>query len=97
MDPRGAGRRPTNELERNGLAWQFVLCPAAAEGGGSVRQSPPDRGGGGCAELDPEAAAERSRVEAGRRARRQVRLYCAANRLDHLGTLTYRPPGCYEP
>jgi hypothetical protein len=24
-------------------------------------------------------------------------LYCAANRLDHLGTLTYRPPGCYEP
>jgi hypothetical protein len=44
-----------------------------------------------------EAAERRRREEAGRRARRQVRQYCAANRLNRLGTLTYRGEGCFEP
>ena len=77
--------------------WEFVLCPDAAEGGGSMRQAWPRRVGESWAELDPEGAAERSRVEAGRRARRQLRQYCAANRLNRLGTLTYAGAGCYEP
>lgn len=35
--------------------------------------------------------------EAGRRARRQLRCYCAANRLNRLGTLTYAGAGCHDP
>ena len=42
---------------------------------------------------DPE---ESARV-AVRRARTRVRRYCAANRLNRLGTLTYRPPFCRDP
>ena len=34
---------------------------------------------------------------AARRARTQVRRYCAANRLNRLATLTYRPPFCRDP
>jgi hypothetical protein len=36
-------------------------------------------------------------AEAGRRARRHLRRYCAANRLNRLGTLTYRGAGCHDP
>jgi hypothetical protein len=32
-----------------------------------------------------------------RRARSEVRRYCAANRLNRLGTLTYRGAGCHDP
>lgn len=42
---------------------------------------------------DPERAA----AEAGRRARAHLRRYCAANRLNRLGTLTYRGTGCHDP
>ena len=42
---------------------------------------------------DPERAA----AEAARRARGKVRRYCAANRLNRLGTLTYRGVGCHDP
>jgi len=105
-------------------AWRFVLCPAAAEGGGSMRRVQTDgisyRAGPWYPDVavrerwgreDPErvakkaaewkrreeAAERRRRDEAGRRARRQVRQYCAANRLNRLGTLTYRGEGCFEP
>jgi hypothetical protein len=44
------------------------------------------------ATIDPE----RSASEAARRARATVRLYIAANRLDRLGTLTYRGTGCHD-
>jgi hypothetical protein len=44
-----------------------------------------------------EAAKRRAREESQRRARRQVRQYCAANRLNRLGTLTYRGEGCFDP
>ncbi|MBW8780376.1 MAG: hypothetical protein JF603_00630 [Acidobacteria bacterium] len=36
-------------------------------------------------------------MEAARRARGKVRRYCAANRLNRLGTLTYRGEGCHDP
>ena len=36
-------------------------------------------------------------MEAGRRARARLRRYCAANRLNRLGTLTYRGEGCHDP
>jgi hypothetical protein len=39
---------------------------------------------------------ERSWQEAARRARGRLRRYCAANRLNRLGTLTYGPPFCTD-
>ena len=39
----------------------------------------------------------RARAEAARRAAGKVRRYCAANRLNRLGTLTYRGEGCHDP
>jgi len=38
----------------------------------------------------------RAAEEAARRARGKVRRYCAANRLNRLGTLTYRGEGCHD-
>ncbi|WP_441005563.1 rolling circle replication-associated protein [Kocuria rhizosphaericola] len=71
------------------------LYPQAGEGGGCfVSSKEPDRSyvapGQG---LDPERAAE----EAARRARAKLRRYCAANRLNRLGTLTYGHPRCSDP
>jgi hypothetical protein len=40
---------------------------------------------------------ERAAEEAARRARARIRRYAAANRLNRLGTLTYRGAGCHEP
>jgi hypothetical protein len=73
--------------------WRLSLYPDAGEAGGSFRYSwsaPRVLGPGGG---DPE----RSRAEAARRARTKVRRYCAANRLNRLGTLTYRGEGCHDP
>ena len=36
-------------------------------------------------------------MEAARRARAMIRRYCAANRLNRLGTLTYAGEGCHDP
>jgi hypothetical protein len=36
-------------------------------------------------------------MEAARRARGKVRRYCAVNRLNRLGTLTYAGEGCHDP
>lgn len=71
--------------------WGFALYPDAAEGGGSFRSavSPSPSG----RSLDPID----SRDDAARRARGKVRRYCAANRLNRLGTLTYRGVGCHDP
>jgi len=41
--------------------------------------------------------AVRAAEEAGRRARAKIRRYAAANRLNRLGTLTYRGEGCHDP
>lgn len=75
--------------------WSLSLYPAAGEAGGSFqssRRAP--------VVLVPGAPAKdpgRARAEAARRARAKVRRYCAANRLDKLGTLTYRGEGCHDP
>jgi hypothetical protein len=70
--------------------WTFSLYPEAAEGGGCFvpRFLPESRGG----LADPE----RSLEEAERRARSKLRRYCAANRLNRLGTLTYAA-SCRDP
>jgi hypothetical protein len=71
--------------------WRLSLYPDAGEGGGcfiSARAAKRRFGG------EPSS---RAAEEAARRARSKVRRYCAANRLNRLGTLTYAPPGCHDP
>jgi hypothetical protein len=82
-------------LARSIAGWSFSLYPDAAEGGGSFSASTrrvPEYVSRGLAR-DPERAA----AEAGRRARAKLRRYCAANKLNRLGTLTYRGEGCHDP
>ena len=71
--------------------WRLRLYVDAAEAGASL--SGFRRGGKAKRTPDPE----RSALEAGRRARGQVRRYCASNRLNRLGTLTYAGEGCHDP
>jgi len=72
--------------------WSLTLYPAAGEGGGCLvvqrRNLEPST-----YQSDPERAAE----EAARRAKTKMRRYCAANRLNRLGTLTYAGAGCHDP
>src|SRR3954467_1823317 len=70
--------------------WSFGLYPGAGEGGGSVlgRRSSLPSG------RRPEPG--RAAAEAARRARGKLRRYCAANRLNRLGTLTYAGEGCHD-
>ena len=71
-------------------SWTFSLFPQAAEGGGCfVPRFPAEARGG---PPDPERSVE----EAERRARSKLRRYCAANRLNRLGTLTYAA-SCRDP
>lgn len=70
--------------------WSFVLYPDAAEGGGSFRSVATSSQG---RSLDPIDSSE----DAARRAKRMLRRYCAANRLNRLGTLTYRGEGQHSP
>jgi hypothetical protein len=82
-------------LVRLDAGWRFTLYPDAGEGGGFFQHSArrvPDYVARGAA-VDAERAAE----EAGRRARATLRRYCAANRLNRLGTLTFRGEGCHHP
>jgi hypothetical protein len=72
--------------------WTFTLYPDAAEGGGSFRSAAKSSGGAYSVEPAPD-----SRPTAARRARGKVRRYCAANRLNRLGTLTYAGVGCHDP
>lgn len=70
------------------------LYPAAAEASGSFRSS---RDAVRLRSGRPPTDETRSEEEAARRARGKVRRYCAANRLNRLGTLTYRGDGNYDP
>jgi hypothetical protein len=72
--------------------WAFVLYPDAAEGGGSFRSASAPGGQAYAAEGSAD-----TRDDAVRRARGKVRRYCAANRLNRLGTLTYAGAGCHDP
>lgn len=68
------------------------MYPEAGEAGGSFRYAGRRLKAGGSGESDPE----RSKAEAARRARGKLRRYCAANRLNRLGTLTYAGAGCHD-
>jgi hypothetical protein len=75
--------------------WWLSLYPDAGEAGGCfVPTYRPDRT---YVPGTPAADPDRSRAEAARRARAKVRRYCAAGRLNRLGTLTYRGSGCHDP
>lgn len=72
--------------------WLLNLYPDAGEAGGCWESGTESSAAGVLWEPDPE----RSASEAARRARGQLRRYCAANRLNRLGTLTYGPPFCRD-
>ena len=73
--------------------WFLSLYPEAGEAGGCFRGlDRPARSGG----WEPDEPG-RALAEAERRARGKVRRYCAANRLNRLGTLTYRGEGEHDP
>lgn len=89
--PRSSLEYGTKLVEPSMGGWGFVLYPDAAEGGGSFRSAASTSPSG--RSLDPLD----SRDDAARRARGKVRRYCAANRLNRLGTLTYSGKGCHDP
>ena len=74
--------------------WEVRLYPDAGEATGSFHSAGP-ASAGGYARTD-ETVAE-SATDGARRARGLVRRYCAGNRLNRLGTLTYRGDGCHDP
>jgi hypothetical protein len=90
-NPRSSLDSGTKLVGSDTAGWRFTLYPDAAEGGGFFRSaadgSPPG------AAFDPRD----SQADAARRARAKVRRYCAANRLNRLGTLTYAGAGCHDP
>jgi hypothetical protein len=100
MDSAGGAAQPPSLLELlsklgtpEAGGWVLGLYPGAAEAGGCfVSAARPGQGWGGLEE-DPDRAAEQNAA----RARRKVRRYCAANRLNRLGTLTYGGSGCHDP
>ena len=72
-------------------SWTLSLYAEAGEAGGCWRV--PSGAGVSGRPSDPDRSAE----EAVRRARGMIRRYCAANRLNRLGTLTYAGAGCHDP
>ena len=74
--------------------WSLSFYPDAREAGGAFVPSVPYRRG--CGIKGQAADPARARVEAARRAKGKLRRYCAANRLNRLGTLTYRGAGCHD-
>lgn len=72
--------------------WKLALYPDAGEGGGCLSGC-----GGSTLKGDEPPDQKRSAEEAARRARGKIRRYAAANRLNRLGTLTYRGAGCHDP
>ena len=85
-------RRLMADVASERVLWRLVLYPLAGEAGGSVMGSTGPLRKARAGTIDPERAAE----EANRRARAQIRRYCAANLLNRLGTLTYAGEGCHD-
>ena len=74
--------------------WQLTVYPDAAEAGGcfvSARRAGSEGHSGLGAYFEPVEGKNNSR------ARGKIRRYCAANRLNRLGTLTYGGKGCHDP
>jgi len=81
-------------INENQAGWSLNLFQEAGEASGSFhssfpREPIPQRGAG--------TDKARSQEEASRRARSQIRRYCAHNRLNRLGTLTFKGEGCHDP
>lgn len=74
--------------------WHLNLYPDAFEGGGSFQSS--RRAPSTYVPGTPAADPDRSRQEAGRRARSRLRRYCVANGLNRFVTLTYEGVGCHD-
>jgi hypothetical protein len=72
----------------------LTLYPEAREASGVWRK--PGAEGPAVAVGEGEADPGRSAAEAARRAQGKIRRYCAANRLNRLGTLTYRCEGQHD-
>ena len=88
-----------SSLKENQSGWILNLFQQAGEASGSFRGSARPAAG---SPQDRSAeqltyALEHSRQESGRRARAQIRRYCAHNALNRLGTLTYTGEGCHDP
>lgn len=66
-----------------------------------MKSAPPDRSapppGPSRAIAGNDGPVNNSQIRAGRRARAQLRRYCAANQINRLTTLTYAPPFCTDP
>lgn len=87
--------QPLSTLSAPRAGWLLSLYPDAGEGGGCfIGSHQPER-----SYIPPGAGRDRERAcqEAARRARAKLRRYCAANRLNRLGTLTYGHPRCSDP
>ncbi len=74
--------------------WLVSLYPDAGEAGGFFESARARAGYEQDRVIDRPGRAE---AEAGRRAVTRIRRYCAANRLNRLGTLTYAGEGCHDP
>ena len=75
--------------------WRLSLCVDAREAGGCFLSALQPAHVGRI--VGPAADPKRAADEAARPARAKSRRYCAANRLNRLGTLTYRGAGCHDP
>jgi len=73
--------------------WWLNLYPQAGEASATFMSALRE-----AAESPFKPAVDKTRAneEAARRARGKVRRYCAANRLNRLGTLTYEGEGCHD-
>ena len=84
----------TYEPQQRAAGWWANLYPTAKEASGTfVSSLQPIR----TEFLRNGTNSERSQKEASRRARAKVRRYCAANKLNRFGTLTYEGEGCHDP
>ena len=90
----GAGPEQAGVVPAARSGWRLSVYEDAGEAGGCYQSNAPAR----LSQREgPAADPERAAAEAARRARGKVRRYCAANRLNRLGTLTYRGGGCHDP
>ena len=73
--------------------WVLNLYPDAAEASGTFLGA----GRAGASSRQYERSPDRVAEEAARRAKAHVRRYCAANRLNRMGDVTYAGAGCHDP
>lgn len=82
--------------KENGVGWGLTLYPEAREASGTFRATI-DTWEHRQGVVGESRNPERSQAVAAGRAVTKARRYCAANRLNRLGTLTYPGEGCHDP